>query len=358
MPFSVTDVDFALWLPSPQQWHIRLQGKPARTDTNTNDTGTLRIEGTLGQAATLVDIPLSLAGSWAHAQMGEASRLFTGNDEGWRGTLETGITLTGTVGAAQLDTNLHVTDLRRADFVPAKLLDVSAHCTTAADIATLTITQAACAIPTGSAQPILISSPSLDLQEPGKAAITIALNQMPFAWALDWSRLFAQRVPNSTSATGTLDGQLTHPSNGDGIWSATLQSILVYANTPNRAYDFTSAPITTDWTGTLTPTSSSLAFQLSAPQPGTSRPLSFAGQLAPDQFGFTFDGVATMEQLQTFGNAILPPLGDDAVKSLKPAATESPIPVELACTLPHAAPETCTLERREPTPPPKSRHKH
>ena len=46
-PFSLTDADFALWLPTPAQWRVRIEGKPARTDTNISDPGTVRLEGSL-----------------------------------------------------------------------------------------------------------------------------------------------------------------------------------------------------------------------------------------------------------------------------------------------------------------------
>src|ERR1700733_6565500 len=52
-PISFTDADFALWLPDPQQWHLRLRAHPARTDTNASDTGLFSLEGTLGRAASL-----------------------------------------------------------------------------------------------------------------------------------------------------------------------------------------------------------------------------------------------------------------------------------------------------------------
>jgi uncharacterized protein involved in outer membrane biogenesis len=42
-PLSFIDADFALWLPDPQQWHLRIQARPARTDTNVSDTGTVQL---------------------------------------------------------------------------------------------------------------------------------------------------------------------------------------------------------------------------------------------------------------------------------------------------------------------------
>lgn len=46
-PFSLTGAEFALWLPDPQEWRLRLKAKPARTDTDASDTGELRVEATL-----------------------------------------------------------------------------------------------------------------------------------------------------------------------------------------------------------------------------------------------------------------------------------------------------------------------
>ncbi len=47
-PFSLTDADFALWLPQPHQWHLRVEAHPVRTDISPGETGTLRLEGALG----------------------------------------------------------------------------------------------------------------------------------------------------------------------------------------------------------------------------------------------------------------------------------------------------------------------
>ena len=50
LPYSLTEADLALWLPNPKEWRVRLQGKPARTDTNVSDTGMLTMEATLARA--------------------------------------------------------------------------------------------------------------------------------------------------------------------------------------------------------------------------------------------------------------------------------------------------------------------
>ena len=51
LPFSVKEAEFALWLPEPDQWRLRMVGKPVRTDTDVNDVGLLRVEATLAARA-------------------------------------------------------------------------------------------------------------------------------------------------------------------------------------------------------------------------------------------------------------------------------------------------------------------
>ena len=44
-PLSLTEAEFALWLPNPQEWRLRLEGRPSRTDSDVTDTGLVRVEG-------------------------------------------------------------------------------------------------------------------------------------------------------------------------------------------------------------------------------------------------------------------------------------------------------------------------
>ena len=387
MPFSLTEADFALWLPSPQQWHIRLQGKPARTDTNANDTGVVRLEGTLGRASRLPDVPLDLTASWAHAQMGEATKLLTGNDAGWRGTVEAGAHLSGQLSAAKLTADLHLTDLRRADFVPAKLLDVSAHCTAAADLAIVTLSQAACAIPDGAADPIVVSAPTLDLKQPRTAPATISLHQMPLAWALDWARLFSQHIPESTQPNGSLDGDIAwtsanlpaHPELSPNLssrpeplaqrrdlqatpasaWQGTLHSTFASATTGENTYDFTAAPIKNGWDTTIAfNTSSTLAtIELATTQPSTGTPIDIGILLSSDGTIFTLKAKATKSQLAAIGDAIIPPLGGNATAALPASAPATALTLNLQCSLPADQAHPCTNTTAPPVPAPKPHRK-
>jgi len=360
MPYSLTDADFALWLPSPQQWHIRLKATPARTDTNTADTGELHLEGTIGRAPLLAAIPINLTASWAHAQMGEATRLLTGNDQNWRGTVEAGATLIGQLGAASLALTVHLTDLRRADFFPAKLLDVSTHCTAAADFTLLTLTNATCAIPNGGPQPIVLASPSLDLQAPSSAAITFDVHQLPANWALDWARLFTPRIPANLNPIGLIEGQLSRPPGPSTAWAGTLQATLQAVTTGDRQLDLSPKPVVFNWQAAphaapSNPFYFNLQLQPVAIRLAPNSQLALTGSIDPLSYAFQLTGSATPAQITTLGDAVLPPLGHDLAQSLKPSQT--PTPISIQCTRPFATGQTCTTLHPEPPTKPKH-HRH
>src|SRR5882757_3495448 len=127
-PFSLTEADFALWLPDPQQWHLRIQARPTRTDTNASDTGTIQLEGTLGRAASLGQVPISLRGEWRNVPLGQASLIVFGRDAGLRGDMTLSANAQGTVSNSATQTRIQLTGARRADFVPVQPLDVNLQC--------------------------------------------------------------------------------------------------------------------------------------------------------------------------------------------------------------------------------------
>lgn len=218
-PFSLVDADFALWLPSPEQWSVRLIGTPARTDTNLTDSGTLRVEGSLQRAAHMPQVPLSLQASWHNAPLGEATRLLTGNDQGWRGTVQVDASIRGSLGAGRLETDFTIDDLRRADFVPVHTLSLHLHCAALADVPSATLQNAACSLPTGGAQPLRLQSESIDLVQPSKAPVTVEAEGMPLDWVASWVRLFSARFPTSPVLPGSIEANLSRgavPAAGAG----------------------------------------------------------------------------------------------------------------------------------------------
>ncbi len=214
-PVSLTDADFALWLPDPQQWHLRLQARPARTDLNATDTGILQIEGTLSRAASLGDVPLSLRGEWRNVPLGQASLLLFGRDAGLRGDMTLSANVQGTVSDSAIQTHLQLTGARRADFVPAQSLDVDLQCLGTATADFHSFQDVHCSWPpSGSSDPptLAVSASLPDVRNPKTATIEIGTPALPAATVLDWLRIASSRVPVDTTAAGTLTGTLSyHP---------------------------------------------------------------------------------------------------------------------------------------------------
>ncbi len=128
MPISLTDAEFSLWLPEPQQWKLRLEAHPSRTDTAAADTGILRVEGTLGKAGTLEGVPVDLYADWPSLRWARSAPCVSGADAGFRGEMNLHASVLGTLGENTLETRLQLTGVHRADFVPAQTLDVGLAC--------------------------------------------------------------------------------------------------------------------------------------------------------------------------------------------------------------------------------------
>ena len=215
-PFSLTDADFALWLTSPQEWRVRLKGTPTRTDADMYDPGTVKLEGSLQRAGTMAEVPVDLTASWDGAPMGEASKLLSGEDAGWRGNLSVEATLVGTLAAAKLTTTIHMEDLRRAEFVPVETMDVQADCRGTLDVTTAVVRAPDCSVATPlperskKAGRVVAIADSVDLTSLDAAGLRVGMTNVPNAWLLDWARLFSQRIPAGERPGGTVAGSVLY----------------------------------------------------------------------------------------------------------------------------------------------------
>jgi hypothetical protein len=214
-PVSLTDADFALWLPEPHQWHLRLEAQPTRTDSNPGDTGTLRAEGTLGggslDATSLADTPIALEGDWRDAQLGSLSRLLLGRDPGLRGDLSFTFALHGTVGHNAIAANLKLVKARRADFVPDHMLSLEASCSATAQATFHSFTDIACSWPpAGSSDPPLLAlTASLpDVTHPDSATAALTLPSLPGDTLFDWLSIATPHPPALLPGAGNLIGTL------------------------------------------------------------------------------------------------------------------------------------------------------
>lgn len=340
MPFSLTDADFALWLPSPQVWRVRLEGKPMRTDSNIGDPGTVRVEGSLQRAAHMQEVPVDLHASWYDAPLGEASKLVSGNDRGWRGTLHADVWLQGPLGSATLKTKTTFVDLRRADFVPARALDESISCASSADVPAVQLTNLACTMPIEDTAPLEIAISQMDLTAPQKAEANLQVQKLPLEWVFGWMRLFSARIPSEPNVQGTVDASLVHlaqlpVTDWNGTVTLTMPVPARHANgelvpvkaapsAPEQQFEATVNSTGDGWIATLKPTPIRL---------GPGAELTLNGQASPTGYTFTLAGQASAAQLASVTHA-LPQLADDTGLILPKGSTAGDAiqPVAISCT--------------------------
>ncbi|HEV2577538.1 MAG TPA: AsmA family protein [Acidobacteriaceae bacterium] len=355
MPFSLTDADFALWLPSPQEWHVRLEGKPSRTDANIGDPGTVRLEGSLQRAARMQDVPVNVHASWYDAPLGEASRLVSGSDRDWRGTLHSDVWLQGPLAAAALKMKVTLVDLRRADFVPAHSLDESISCTSSADVPGARLSNVACEVPTAGPQPIEIAVPALDLTQP-RAQATAQAQKLPLEWVFGWMRLFSARIPAEPRVQGTVDADLVHLAQTPlADWNGTVTLTMPVqprrangeivsakgeTEVPSQSFEATVGSSGDGWTALLKPTPLRL---------GPGADLTLSGQASPTGYSFIVTGDASETQLASIAHA-LPQLADstDLVPANSSTASDTIHPIALSCTRVLSGGQACSA----PAPPP------
>jgi len=370
-PFSLLDADFALWLPTPESWHVRLEGKPTRTDTNASDTGTVTLEGQLQRAAKMGDVPVDLRATWHNAPLGEASKLITGTDAGWRGTLMVDATLLGPLKAAKWSTQVHLKDLRRADFVPARLLDIGVECNGDVDVTSAVMMNPSCAMGTPAPEGAndggkvvaiadTVNLPRLRSTDFGASGLRVGMTNVPDSWLMDWARLFSQRIPVKESPQGQLAGSVVFAPaavGGAPSWQGEFHGDI----SGNLPWESKESPLP------LHPVSIAVdgeklvlaAMSLSAPGKPV---LTLSGEATPQRYVVHLNGEATPQQLNAL-RGMLPVLGDGLESALpelnaqddsKAIADAKPevdklLKLNLSCTRSWPSQQTCVNAIAEPT---------
>jgi hypothetical protein len=378
MPFSLTDADFALWLPNPQEWHLRIEARPARTDTNASDTGIFRLEGTLGRASSLTDVPLNLDGEWRSAPLGEVSRVLLGRDAGIRGDMTLAAKVLGTVGTSSLTTRLRVSALRRADFVPQHPVAVDLQCRSTTTYTFQSFPKIECSWLPGDQFPSL-SSPLANgangTTAPGSIRLTasvpnvrvldsasarLATEGLPVAILMDWLRAASNRIPADLTAQGALAASvediagLTHWNTN---WDASLQTTDLTLSsplsglTPLTVGDVTlespapTAPTPTRGTArsdrhpTTPPTPSGLQLNPIELALGGKEPATLEGHVDSNGYTLHLSGMASISRLVALGKAI-PQFGDGLKEALPTNRAPGPIRLDLTCTHPWGSEQT------------------
>jgi len=206
-PYALINADFALWQDSENTWGVRLKAEPVRTDVGLSDTGLVRMSGRWQRAGTLRETPLQFTLEWERAQLGQMSKLVSGNDRGWRGGVQLDATLQGTPAALHVSTSASIQDFHRYDIASGEPLVLAAHCDAQYSSVDRVLHQIFCSGPVGNGAVTLHG----DIGLPGTnvARLALEVEQVPVSALADLARRSKKDLSPDLVATGTVQGSFT-----------------------------------------------------------------------------------------------------------------------------------------------------
>jgi AsmA family len=208
--FAFLNSELSIWLDNPQQWRLRFEAQPVRTDLalQLEDTGLMRLEGSLDRASALSQMPVKLHAEWNRAELGQASRMIFANDSGWRGDLRAEADLVGNLDDLNVATRVRIADAHREEFSPLTQLNIDARCRADYLHASQTFNNLTCLWPVGDGHLLLTG----DVQRfsSQQAHLKLEINQTPASFAVNLLGLVRASLPASVSADGLINGSFAY----------------------------------------------------------------------------------------------------------------------------------------------------
>jgi len=203
-PYALLNADFALWQESENTWGARLKAEPLRTDMSLSDTGLLRMNGTWQRAGNLSETPLQFSLLWDSAQLGQLTKLVSGNDKGWRGEVRLEATLSGTPSALKVATDTSIQNFHRYDISSSEILRLAAHCDATYRSAEGMMHDIVCSSPAGNGTITLRGEAGL----PGvhDVSLTLNLESVPMSAVVQLARRAKKGLPADLVSAGTVQG--------------------------------------------------------------------------------------------------------------------------------------------------------
>ncbi len=217
--FAFTNADFGLWQESENEWGIRMEGRPVRTDVGISDTGVVAMEGTFRRASILRDTPLNLRLSFDQGQLGQISKLIFGRDRGWRGGVSSSAVLTGTPSAMSITFDGQVSDFRRYDIALGEALRLRVHCNGTYSSADDSVRDLQCQSPVGSGLLEVRGTAQGWLGE--SYDLGLSGEQIPMERVVAFARHSKKDLPSDLTATGTVEAvfAVRKTPGGAALWS-------------------------------------------------------------------------------------------------------------------------------------------
>jgi AsmA family len=211
-PYALLNADFALWQESENTWGARLKAEPLRTDMSLSDTGLLRMNGTWRRAGSLRETPLQFSLEWNGAQLGQLTKLLSGNDKGWRGEVRLEATLSGIPAAMQVGVDASIDDFHRYDISSSEGLRLNAHCNGRYSSAEAMLHEVFCNAPVGNGMITLHGDAGL----PGVHRVDLALNleSVPVSAVTQLARRAKKNLPTDLVSAGNVQGNFTVKEEG------------------------------------------------------------------------------------------------------------------------------------------------
>jgi len=203
-PYALLNADFALWQESENTWGGRLKAEPLRTDMSLNDAGLLRMNGTWRRAGSLRETPLQFSLEWDRAQLGQLTKLVSGNDKGWRGEVRLDATVSGIPAAMRVAVDASIQDFRRYDISSSQGLRLAAHCDGRYSSVEAMLHEISCSAPVGNGTITLRGEAGL----PGVHRVDMAmkLESVPVSAVAQLARRAKKNLPPDLVSAGNVEG--------------------------------------------------------------------------------------------------------------------------------------------------------
>lgn len=314
-PFSLLNADFAMWLASPDEWRLRLEAQPVRTDLDLglSDTGLIRVEGSLHRSSTLANMPVDLSAEWSNAPLGQIARLILGRDTGWRGNLDVTSTIKGDFVNAQFKTRLQIAGMHRQEFAPMEPFNIDATCQGSYQHNSRSLEDLTCLWPIEGGHLLLTGAiPNIEHPNPN---LNLQIQNIPAAFGLSALRLVRNGFAANTEVSGVIGGSLAYSQSPAGVPAESLTSEIT-ANTLTLRAPGMDFPVILSPVRIASPTAQPIRRQsrkvraatLNAPLSlhlahaniplGEDTPLTVSGEFTWREFSLHFAGDASLKRLR------------------------------------------------------------
>ncbi len=206
--YALMDADLAFWQDAENSWSARVKAAPVRTEFNLTDTGIVTIDGRWQRAPNLQSTPMQFSLRWQNGQLGQITKLFSGNDRGWRGAVSFSAKVFGTPAALVVQSDARIDAFHRYDIAVRDEVRLAAKCGAQYNFSTGTISDLLCESPistgkiriSGSVGAVasMMRNPIYDL--------TLAAEDVPVASILHLLRQSKRYVPAELSSSGAFNG--------------------------------------------------------------------------------------------------------------------------------------------------------